>query len=202
MTRLGSPIAGSLIMATTQSTTEPRVQSDPADAFDSAVWHNPEVCNHCFARVRDIDRAAIRVGKNNQRELDWEFREASEATELAHDIDWKGTHGLVAVRDDDGRVVGVEPRGQHSAQIAVTPRLTCLECGSVGCRAVDETLSRRAALSRVGPLVARLREGGWTVNKRQLREAIRYYKTESRWQGYDSEAFAAAAKVAISGRQV
>jgi len=183
-------------MATAQIA-EPRVQADPADAFERAIWHNPEVCNHCFARVRTVDRAAIRVGKNNQRELEWEFSDATRETELAQDIDDKGTTGLRARRDEDGRVVGVEPRDTHSAQIAVTPRLTCLECGSVGCQATDETLSRRAALERVDALAARLREAGWTVNTRSLREAIRYYKSNDEWQGYDSEAFAAAVTVSV-----
>jgi hypothetical protein len=185
-------------MATTQST-ERRVDTSetPSDVFDAAIWYNDDVCNHCFAHVRDVDQREIRVGKNNQKQLDWEFRDRTTRSQLDHDVVAKGETGTVATRDEDGRVIGSEPIETHSAQYRETTRTTCLQCGSVGCLATDETLSRREALARVDTLAERLRERGHSLSERHLRATIRRGKERADVQGYDREIFAAAVKVAL-----
>lgn len=169
----------------------------PADAFSEHIWHNDEVCNHCFARVRRVEEATIRVGTNNQKELDWEHRDRTSHATLDHDVESTGTIGTIVARDDEGRAVGTEPRDTHSVTYQTSTRTTCLECGSIGCLATDATLSRRDALDRVDALVARLRELGFEVSEYWLRETVRHGKTSDKWQGFDKEIFAAAVKVGI-----
>lgn len=202
MTQLGQPVnPESLIMATTQQSQERRVNADehetPSDVFDAAIWYNDDVCNHCFAHVRDVDEREIRVGKNNQKALDWEYRDRTTRSELDHDLESKGETGCIATRDADGRVTGSEPIETHSAQYRETTRTTCLQCGSIGCLATDETLSRREALARVDTLAERLREQGYALSERHLRETVRRGKERADVQGYDREIFTAAVTVAL-----
>lgn len=187
-------------MATAQSSSvemPDQTDTDPSDAFDECIWYNSAVCNHCFGHIRDVEEREIRVGKNNQRELEWQFSNRTTDATLDHDVEQKGETGLQAARDDDGRVIGMEPIEEHSALYRETTRTTCLQCGSVGALATDETLSRREALSRVDALVARLREQGFSVSKRYLRETIRRGKTRRDTNDYDREIFAAAVTLAI-----
>lgn len=186
-------------MATTQ---QPRVDGDqprlrPADVFDERVWHNPDICNHCFGRVRTVETEQIHVGKNNQRQLDYEHRDRTSHATLDHDVEAKGETGTVAVRDEEGRVTGLEPITTHSAQYRETTRTTCLQCGSVGCLATDATLSRREALQRVDALAARLREQGIPISERHLRETVRRGKAREDTEAFDREIFTAAVKVAV-----
>jgi len=169
----------------------------PADVFERAIWTNSDICNNCFARVRTVDETSIWVGKNDQKRMDWEYRDRTRHSQLDHDVDAKGETGLIATRDKDGRVIGSEPINTHSARYRETTRTTCLRCGSVGCRATDHTLSRREALRRVDPLVERLREQDIDIDHRRLRSAVRYYKSSDKWQGFDFETFAAAVRIAV-----
>lgn len=186
-------------MATTQ---QPRVDGDrpriqPDAVFDECIWHNPEICNNCFGRIRSIETEEIHVGKNNQRQLEFEHRSQTTAATTDHDVEAKGETGLVAVRDADGRVTGLEPIDTHSAQYRETTRTTCLQCGSVGCLATDATLSQREALQCVDTLLARLREQGIPVSERHLRATVRRGKARRETQGFDREIFTAAVKVAV-----
>jgi hypothetical protein len=51
------------------------------DLFQEYLWHNSEVCNHCFTRVREIDEETIRIGKNRQKSVQWEYHERTEHSE-------------------------------------------------------------------------------------------------------------------------
>lgn len=48
--------------------------------YEKYIWHNSEVCNHCFTRVREVERnpKAAKLGPTSLRNLPAEFHERTE----------------------------------------------------------------------------------------------------------------------------
>lgn len=48
--------------------------------FEKYIWHNSEVCNHCFTRVREVEQnpKAAKLGPTSLRNLPAEFHERTE----------------------------------------------------------------------------------------------------------------------------
>lgn len=140
----------------------------PDRAFERLVWSNPEVCNNCFQRCKRVTRV-------HGQGVD------AATSRTYHDRTEHGVVGYDEVAHDD-----------HGALRTYVPRTTCADCGSVGLLNQRETLSKRAMLDLVEPLVARLEEEGVDVDAEATRRLIDRLKSESAVQGHDREIFEAA----------
>lgn len=159
----------------TQPTVSTTDRPDPDHPFTTAVWDDPEVCNHCFRRCKRITRASYR----------------SKGTGTVHPVEHHD-------RTPDG-TLGIDERDRgHSGRIREPlPRTTCSHCGSVRLLAQRETLSLDQALDRVPELVARLDEAGHDTSEEAAFAVIREFKSRQALQGLDREMFEMAVEKAI-----
>lgn len=141
--------------------------------FERAIWHNSEICSHCFARLRTHSE----LERN-----DWGH--VVEETEY-HDAAVQGYD----LEDPPADVPSVIPIARQ--------RTTCGECGSVGGRAMSDAMSEGEAVDRVPALVERLRELGHAVEIECVYSAVRQLKSNEDYTDNDKRAFAAAAAVGI-----
>jgi len=129
---------------------------DPAHVFERYVETDPGICNACYERVP---------------------REETGGT----NVEAKGRTGLVATRDDDGRVDGVAHADDHSARYHWEGWDVCPRCGELGLASPDDPLPIGRAVERTVPLSRRLAEReiphkwrhlAWFVHRAKRREAI------------------------------
>jgi hypothetical protein len=166
-------------MSTTASATESRsyrVGIDPADAFDDIAFTDPTVCSRCFALIRrhDTFRPDATQGVSKYA--------PEERCVRAHD-------GVKGYRLSQMNGYGYRP--------IYEPRTFCGECGSQSGRADDDALSQRQAVSFADNLLNRLHEADVCVKERALKYVVGQLKGDERLQGYDTEIFRRATKVAI-----
>jgi len=164
--------------ATPNPETRQSVRPNPSEAFEQLVHFNHAICSNCFRRIKQ-DHRRVQAGIG------------------AHDAEDHDEFGTETVRDDDGKVIGTTVSGTHGAVQSHPLRTTCEDCGSIGGRAEDATLSRREMLDRVGPLAARLREEGLAVDEFVIRYTVRKLKSRDALQGYDREIFERAVKLGV-----
>ena len=156
------------------STTAQR-QIKPQRAFERYLWTNPEVCSGCFTRVREVDE----VDYGNTRHP----RPYVDVKTTA-----QGTYGYDTVTPP-ATVVSRTP--QH------VPRIVCLDCGSVGALADDETLSKDESLSRVPAMHERLAEEGIDSNIEAMYTLVRKAKSNPNVVSKDREIFENAVALGI-----
>lgn len=162
-------------MSTTQSTRPPAQTPSylaPDEVFD-AVWESSEVCNGCFARIRQHVTLAPDIGVSKYAPQSYEFR------------------------TDAGTV------GHHPADLPTSPPHTwCGECGNEHGAADSETLSRREMLQRCPQLADRVEAMGIGIDRDALRHVVRDLKSRPKLEAYDTEIFERGVKVAVRrGRQ-
>lgn len=162
-------------MAQSTSSASDSGDVDPAEAFDVLVFENPRVCSGCFEHVRDIDQATLRYGRAEP--LDVQDVHRTDQATLEPDADRIDAYGEL-----------------ESARA----RTTCRTCGRIGCWADDATLTQMQALRLTVPLADRLEEAGVPINRHALRKAVRELKSREEIQGYDTEIFRRATKIAIN----
>jgi hypothetical protein len=169
-------------MLRTQSLFQARLQSvsvNATRAFERHVWQNPEICNNCFSRCKQI--------YTDQHQ-----------TSLAGD----GTDVEAHYRTSEGSIgYDVEDIDEYGARKIHRPKTTCENCGSVRLLAHEDTLSQREALERVDDLAARLVEQDIPVNVDVLRRAVRQLKGHEALAGRDRDIFERATKLAIQHAQ-
>lgn len=90
-----------------------------------------------------------------------------------------------------------EQHDEYGELCTYPPRTTCLECGVVRCRALDDSLSKLAALQCATTLVERLEEAGYPVDEYELRRFIRAAKGRPDLEAWDTEIFRYATRRAI-----
>lgn len=150
----------------------------PADkAFDEIAFHDPTVCSRCFSliRKRDTYRPDVGIGGVSKHAPEERLRRA-----------FNGGKGYKTEVVDE---YGYRPLHE--------PRTFCEDCGSQSGRADDDSLSQRQAVSFAGNLFSRLREANVRVSERTLKYLVGQLKEDKRVQGYDTEIFRRAVKVAI-----
>lgn len=146
------------------------------DFFEDVIWHNPEVCAHCFARVRRRNQGTVTTRDGKRKEFDNLWR--SPNATLGEDLD-----------DPPEDVVGVQPLSK--------PRTTCEVCGSVGAISQADLLSEQEAADRVPALVERLREQGYSVDVDVLYDVVRHLKSEPEYRSDDKRVFAVAVALGV-----
>lgn len=166
-------------MSTTATASESdtyRVGIDPDDAFDELAFTDPTVCSRCFSLIRrhDTFRPDADGGVSKYA--------PEERCVRAHD-------GVKGYRLSQMNGYGYRP--------IYEPRTFCGECGSRSGRADDDDLSQRQAVSFADNLLDRLHEADVRVNERALKYLVGQLKADKRVQGYDTEIFRRATKVAI-----
>lgn len=155
------------------------VSVNAARAFERHVWQNPEICNNCFSRCKQIYTD-------------------SHATSLAGD----GADVEEHYRTDAGSIgYDAEDIDEYGARRIHRPKTTCENCGSVRLLAHEDTLSQREVLERVDDLAARLVEQDISVNVDVLRRAVRQLKSHEALAGRDRDIFGRATKLAIQYAQ-
>jgi hypothetical protein len=154
---------------TLDTTDEDEDDTGPEDVFDHVAFEHPDVCSNCFVRVR-VDGVT-----------------AAEAVDGTDDIDKGHT-----TRPLDG-----EPGHPHSARRAYPHRTTCGACGSVGCGALDETLSTQQAVARIPDLAAVLSRHGFRFDRDELYRTVRYCKQDPDRASMDTEIYRQAVRRAI-----
>jgi len=147
---------------------------DPEDIFQELIWENPEICNDCFAKIRDrteLDAGADRLGTGNQPT---DTLERFGVGEVGYDAE------------------DVEAFGATPMYLA---RTFCGECGRRRARPHD--LSLQEAVDRVGPLIDRLREQDIPVDEEAVYALVRECKSRDAIQGYDTEIFDRATRLGV-----
>lgn len=163
--------------ATTSDSHEHRLGIPASKAFDEIVFNDPTVCSRCFSviRKRDTYRPDVGIGGVSRHAPEERLRRA-----------YDGERGY---RCEDMDEYG-EIRVYH-------PCTYCGECGSQHGRADNGDLSEALACEFAGNAADRLRESSMTVSRDALQYAVGKFKRMSEIQGYDTEIFRRATKIAI-----
>ncbi|MFC7202879.1 hypothetical protein ACFQJC_05080 [Haloferax namakaokahaiae] len=165
-------------MSLTQNSQSDQRQIQPERAFERYIWTQPGICNRCYSRMsRDGRLRADGVH--------------------GHDVHIHDQFGEQTVRDEDGRVTGVEHVGEHGVDRTHSEHTCCNNCGSIAGRAPDETQSRLDLVRRVAPIADRLNEEGIGVSRRVMRRTVWELKSDDRIQGMDREILERATKLGI-----
>ncbi|WP_254766521.1 hypothetical protein [Salinilacihabitans rarus] len=144
-----------------------------ARAFDRVVWHNPECCNGCFERIKHVDAYTVSFGATD------------------HDVQDHHRTAHATLEPD------TESHDDYGELEVSIPRTTCRTCGRIGCWADDDTLTKVQALRLTTPLLRRLEEAGVEASGAKLRRAVRQLKSVDAIQGFDTEIFRRATKLAV-----
>lgn len=150
--------------------------TNPNQVFKTHIWRNPEVCNNCFSRCKEIEKRHYH-DDNTRAE-----REVNESN-----------------RTDDG-IIGYDtyvPENKSPEKRTYRPRITCERCGSVGLLADDETLSKQVLKRRASRIADRLEEDGLDVDRAYMQKWVNVTKYVSVFDGYDREILAGAVEFAL-----
>ena len=163
--------------------------------FEDAVWHNPDVCSNCFARVKRRYRATVETADGKEHDVDdaWRTDDAS----LGETSEFLRSRGTVTVRNEANAVVGTTGREPARGTTRHQARTTCDACGSVRAIKQTDTLAKTDALDIVPALVERLREQGHAVDADIVGDVVYELKSSERWEAYDKEIFAVAAALGV-----
>jgi hypothetical protein len=141
--------------------------------FEQTIWMSPEICSHCFARLRT---------RSTVEKDDWgnvvEETVYAEAAVEGWDLE-----------DPPGSAQSIHPLARE--------RTTCGECGSVGGLASSDALPKAEAVDRVPELVARLEELGHVVDTDRVYRTVRRLKSDQDRSDDDKRVFATAAAMGI-----
>lgn len=174
-------------MSTTQSVADVDVQADTQSRgqralrfFDELLFENPEVCSHCFSRIRD---------------------------RTEHDTEFLGTGNRpTETLERAGKgVVGHDERQLDDYGAITTPfaRTYCGECGSPG--GTDDPKRIRSLQQVRGhgdAILRRLHEAGYYPDVQTFYTALERLKQNPDRQGQDREILAAASFLAVErGRE-
>jgi len=166
---------------TTRRPTSTDTPTDPLERFDELLFANPEVCSHCFARIRDHheihDHQALGNGNKPTETLE---------------------------RAKDG-VVGqaVESQDTYGVRYSTATRTFCGRCGSQSGRAIGDHIYSLQSFRRCCDNIARrLHEQGYYPDLDALYATALTLKRKQNHQGKDREILAAAVHRAIeNGRE-
>lgn len=141
--------------------------------FERVVWHDREVCSHCFAPLRQTGEV-VRNSWGHAVEVS-EFQAAAEPGFDKED----------------------PPASVASAIPLARERTTCGECGSVGGLAQSDTLAKHEATDRVPALIARLEALGHAVDTATVYQTVEQLKSDPDRADDDKRIFATAAGCGI-----
>ncbi|MFD1515643.1 hypothetical protein [Halomarina rubra] len=152
---------------------ERRERITPADLFDHFVFYSDEWCSACFERIRRVGHTVATDTDSLGTEGNvLESRQRVGAGCLGYDYTTHDSHGEVTVRNDEGQVVGTEPRGSYGLQRTYSTRTYCGGCGANNGHAPDLTISKREAVRRADQLVDCLLAQGVPVNRAALKHVV------------------------------
>lgn len=161
------------------TTRQPRAQR-ALDRFDELLFDNPEICSHCFSRIRDRteyseeERRGATLGTGNK---------PTETLERAGD----GTLGQ-----------DIREHNKYGTKREYYPRTYCDNCGSPGGTADGSHIhSTQSALGCAYQIVRRLHEMGYYPDIHTLFETVEHLKSKPDKQGQDREIFATAVHLSI-----
>lgn len=146
---------------------------DPVEWFRDEIVHDPETCSNCYVQIRR--------------------RHDDVVDNWAHVETWHETLPTMG----EGETHIDPPDTVASVYPLARQRQTCLDCGSVGARASETTLSERELVSRASQLATRLQAKGYDLRENVLRRAIKLVHSRQDVAGDSTRVLATAAKVAI-----
>lgn len=149
------------------------------DAFEQAVWENPDICSFCFQRLkRDSHRyPGTLSGVSGQDKV---------------------VHGTRATTDVPSTGEAGAYQSAENPELATYPhRTVCADCGSISGRAPSNPLKRKRVLETVPNLRDRLLEEGFAVNERALRQSLTILLGYPQLQGCYRDVLASATKLSI-----
>lgn len=138
--------------------------------FQEHVWHDPSLCNNCYARVRQV----IPVWKDQYR--------VTLQPALSDTVCFRTKEGVI--------MYGVDSREGVDGGV-YRAKTSCNECGSVGCRSIRETVSDRVLLERLDRIIDWLRTQELDPDEDLMRRIVHEH------QGNDPEVFAEAVEAGI-----
>lgn len=152
------------------------LQMEPSEAFTQLIWNNPEVCNNCFRRCKEVSAG--------------EYRDAN--TGDSHSVE---DHQ----RTEDGTIGYAlrSPEAWGRAKDTAEPRTTCEKCGSVGLVADDDDHSTEELVQRSRRIAKRLEEDGCDVSLDRMLKWVRVAKSVSVLSGFDREVLAGAVEIGV-----
>lgn len=140
------------------------------DLFDTLVFYSDEWCSGCFERIRQVDEIDTDTwGSGNQP---GQVRQRVGAGCLGYDFETHDDYGTITVRDDDGQVTGVEPRGTYGLRRTYTTRTFCDSCGANNGHAPELTIGKREAVRRADQLVDCLLAQGVAIHRKAAKRFV------------------------------
>ena len=144
--------------------------NDVLEQFDDLLFENPEICSHCFSRIRDkTEHDTDRLGTGNR---------PTETLERAGD----GTLGQ-----------DIEIHDEYGAAKSYHARTFCSACGSDNGRARGDHIHSLQTLRRITDrIVRRLHEQGYYPDVATTYRVVEHLKQQPEYQGRDREILATA----------
>lgn len=169
-------------MSTTPHPTQPHGQYSMTHRalrfFDDLLFGNPEVCSHCFSRIRD---------------------HTENDPEQSHQTLGTGNHPNETLERSGVGILGIdiEDMNEYGSQQSTRARTYCGECGTDRGKARGDHIHSWYDAQRIADrLVRRLNEQGWYPDVDKLYNTIDHLKSQPDRQGQDREIFATAVWIA------
>lgn len=177
MTPGGGPVESTLSLVSATSDPTPRRPLKEYCLFEQEIWTNPEICNNCFARLKDIAPIWKEAYPLHVRSALDSIAFLAESGSIGQDITDHNKYG--SIQTARGRVM-------------------CDDCGSVGGLSQPGDSSKRELLRYLDRVIARLSEQGYTqVDESRMRDIAHRAKERDRLQGFDREILGLAVKYGV-----
>ena len=145
------------------------------ERFDELLFANPEICSHCFSRIRD-EQTTDSDSWGSGRQPDSIMERAGKGA-LGQDVEFKNEYG---------------------SKRAYRARTYCAHCGSPGGAAIGtHDHSLQSAMDCVYNIARRLHEMGYYPDLQTLWGVVGSFKRDPDKQGRDRQLFATAVHMAL-----
>jgi len=142
--------------------------------FDELLFDNPEVCSHCYSRIRDRE----------EHDPEQSYQRLGTGNHPTETLERSGV-GVLGI--------DVEDKNEYGSQQSTRARTYCSECGTDRGKAWGDYIHSRYASQRIADRLARrLHEQGWYPDIGKLYGTIDHLKSQPDYQGQDREIFATA----------
>jgi hypothetical protein len=142
--------------------------------FDDLLFESPEVCSHCYSRIRDRE----------EHDPEQSYQRLGTGNHPTETLERSGV-GVLGI--------DIEDKNKHGSRQATTSRTYCSECGTDRGRARGDHIHSAYDAQRIcDRLVRRLHERGWYPDVDVLYQTVEHLKSQPDYQGQDREIFATA----------
>lgn len=169
----------------------------PGEIFDEFLFYNDEFCSCCFNRIRRVDHTKLDDTDKMATEGDvLETRKRAGTGVSGFDYETHDSYGVRTVRDEDGKVTGVESKGSYGIWRTYSTTTFCDNCGSNNGYMPQHSTSKRTMVRRADQLVDTLLEMGIPIQRQACKHFVASAKERPNIDGKDHDIYANAVKIA------